>query len=75
MYEHILEKIRQVMWIYGKVTCAGYPLKDIDTISENGEINKNSVLNIVVYGVREISEISIIYRYLEDDWLWSLKYL
>lgn len=51
MYEYILEKIRQVVWIFGNVTCAGYPLKDIDTISETGEINRNSVLNLVVYGV------------------------
>lgn len=51
MYEYILEKIREVVWIFGNVTCAGYPLKDIDTISETGEINRNSVLNLVVYGV------------------------
>lgn len=51
MYEHILEKVRAVMWIFGNVTCAGYPLKYIDTISETGEINKDSVLSLVVYGV------------------------
>lgn len=55
MYEYILEKIRQVVWIFGNVTCAGYPLKDIDTISETGEINRNSVLNLVVYGVGHFS--------------------
>ncbi|XP_061164690.1 transient receptor potential cation channel subfamily V member 5-like isoform X6 [Saccostrea echinata] len=53
MYEHILEKIRQVCWIYGNVTCAGYPLKDIDTISETGDINRNSALNLVVYGTED----------------------
>ncbi|XP_022322064.1 transient receptor potential cation channel subfamily V member 5-like isoform X3 [Crassostrea virginica] len=53
MYEHILEKIRQVVWIYGNVTCAGYPLTDIDTIAESGEINRNSVLNLVVYGTED----------------------
>nr|XP_011445419.2 transient receptor potential cation channel subfamily V member 5 isoform X11 [Crassostrea gigas] len=53
MYEYILEKIRQVVWIFGNVTCAGYPLKDIDTISETGEINRNSVLNLVVYGAED----------------------
>ncbi|XP_071154325.1 transient receptor potential cation channel subfamily V member 5-like isoform X6 [Mytilus galloprovincialis] len=53
MYEHILEKVRAVMWIYGNVTCAGYPLKYIDTISETGEINKDSVLSLVVYGEQE----------------------
>ncbi|XP_062582287.1 transient receptor potential cation channel subfamily V member 5-like isoform X4 [Saccostrea cucullata] len=53
MYEHILERIRQVCWIYGNVTCAGYPLKDIDTISETGDINRNSALNLVVYGTED----------------------
>lgn len=53
MYEYILEKIREVVWIFGNVTCAGYPLKDIDTISETGEINRNSVLNLVVYGAED----------------------
>lgn len=51
MYEHILEKERQVYWIYGNVTCAGYPLTHIDTISPTGEINTDSALNIIVYGV------------------------
>ncbi|KAK3087949.1 hypothetical protein FSP39_012710 [Pinctada imbricata] len=71
MYEHILEKIRQVMWIYGKVTCAGYPLKDIDTISETGEINKNSVLNLVVYGEdeRHLDMMDgLIVELLKDKW-------
>ncbi|KAL3870297.1 hypothetical protein ACJMK2_038373 [Sinanodonta woodiana] len=50
MYEHILEKIRQVYWIYGNVTSAGYPLQDIDTITATGEIHENSALNLIVYG-------------------------
>jgi hypothetical protein len=53
MYEHILEIIRQIYWIYGNVTCAGYPLPDIDTISAAGELDKFSVLNLVVYGVNK----------------------
>ena len=55
MYEHILELAREVYWIYGNVTCAGYPLLDIDTISETGDINVNSAMYLVVYGVRLIS--------------------
>ena len=51
MYEHVLEKERQVFWIFGTVTCAGYPLACIDTISPTGEINHNSALNLIVYGV------------------------
>ena len=53
MYEHILEIIRQVYWIFGNVTCAGYPLPDIDTISASGELDNYSVLNLVVYGESE----------------------
>jgi len=52
MYEHILEREREVSWIYGNVTCATYPLEHIDTISETGEINTNSAMYHIVYGVR-----------------------
>ncbi|KAL8561177.1 hypothetical protein ACOMHN_029248 [Nucella lapillus] len=50
MYEHVLEKERQVLWIFANVTSAGYPLAAIDTISPSGEINHNSALNLIVYG-------------------------
>ncbi|XP_076454836.1 transient receptor potential cation channel subfamily V member 5-like [Babylonia areolata] len=53
MYEHVLEKERCTMWIYATVTCAGYPLAAIDTISPSGEINHNSALNLIVYGKDE----------------------
>ncbi|XP_048244960.1 transient receptor potential cation channel subfamily V member 5-like isoform X3 [Haliotis rufescens] len=53
MYEHILEIEREVFWLFGNVTCAGYPLEDIDTISSTGEINKDSALNLIVYGEEE----------------------
>jgi len=55
MYEHILELDREVYWVYGNVTCAGYPLEFIDTISETGEINTNSAMYHVVYGVSTCS--------------------
>ena len=51
MYDHILEIEREVYWIYGNVTCAAYPLEDIDTISATGEINTKSAMYHVVYGV------------------------
>ena len=51
MYDHIINLERQQYWEYGEVTCAGYPLKEIDTISETGEINTNSTLSLIVYGV------------------------
>ncbi|KAK6194673.1 hypothetical protein SNE40_000264 [Patella caerulea] len=50
MYEHLLEIERAVYWKYGNVTCAGFPLQNIDTISTNGEINPQSALNLIVYG-------------------------
>ncbi|XP_046567437.1 LOW QUALITY PROTEIN: transient receptor potential cation channel subfamily V member 5-like [Haliotis rubra] len=53
MYEHILEIEREVFWLFGNVTCAGYPLDEIDTISSSGEINKDSALNLIVYGEEE----------------------
>jgi len=52
MFEHIMRIDREVYWIYGNVSCAGYPLEHIDTISATGDINRNSVTYHVVYGVR-----------------------
>ncbi len=37
---------------FGNVTCAGYPLDDIDTIGKDGSLNDTSALNIIVRGVR-----------------------
>ena len=51
MFEHIMEIDREVYWVYGNVSCAGYPLEHIDTISDSGQINTSSVLYKVVYGV------------------------
>ncbi|XP_055927061.1 transient receptor potential cation channel subfamily V member 5-like [Argiope bruennichi] len=51
IYFHILKLQREIYWELGNITCAAYPLDDIDTIDSNtGEINKLSVLNLVVYG-------------------------
>lgn len=55
MFEHIMETDREVYWVYGNVSCAGYPLENIDTISATGEINVNSVLYQVVFGVSYIT--------------------
>ena len=33
MFDHILTKEREVFWEYGGVTCAAFPLKDLDTVS------------------------------------------
>nr|XP_042896955.1 transient receptor potential cation channel subfamily V member 5 [Parasteatoda tepidariorum] len=51
IYFHILSLQREIYWELGNITCAAYALDDIDTInSQTGEINKLSVLNLVVYG-------------------------
>jgi hypothetical protein len=43
----------------GSITCAAYPLEQIDTIDiETGNISKNSALNLVVFGVRNTNLIS-----------------
>jgi hypothetical protein len=51
MFDHILQKVRTVYWQYGNVTCAGYPLDDIDTIGKDGSLNETSALSIMVRGV------------------------
>lgn len=44
-----------VLWTYGGVTCAAYPLQYIDTIEERtGELNKLSALSLIVYGVKPV---------------------
>ncbi|CAF1077152.1 unnamed protein product [Adineta steineri] len=50
MFDHILQKTRTIYWQYGNVTCAGYPLDDIDTIGKNGSLNDTSALSIIVRG-------------------------
>lgn len=52
MFFHILSIEREIYWQLGSITCAAYPLSMIDTIDvETGNINKDSVLNFVVFGV------------------------
>ncbi|CAF5185716.1 unnamed protein product, partial [Rotaria magnacalcarata] len=50
MFDHILQKTRTIYWQYGNVTCAGYPLDDIDTIGKDGSLNDTSALSIIVRG-------------------------
>jgi len=59
LFKHIMEIDREVYWEFANVSCAGYPLKHIDTISNNGEVNAKSVLYKVVYGVRNFASSSI----------------
>ncbi|CAB3406138.1 unnamed protein product [Caenorhabditis bovis] len=51
MMQKIVEEERTVNWTYGRTQSAAYPLEHLDSIEPNtGKINKNSVLNIAVYG-------------------------
>lgn len=54
MFFHILNIEREIYWQIGSITCAAYPLSQVDTIDVNmGTINKNSALNLVVFGVSD----------------------
>ncbi|XP_019698427.1 transient receptor potential cation channel subfamily V member 5 [Harpegnathos saltator] len=54
MFFHILNIEREIYWQIGSITCAAYPLSQIDTIDINiGTINKNSALNLVVFGEKD----------------------
>ncbi|CAG0905468.1 unnamed protein product [Darwinula stevensoni] len=62
MFFHILKLEREIYWQIGSITCAAYPLRQLDSIDiETGAVNKNSVLNLIVYGVR-------ISNRFDDDW-------
>lgn len=52
IYRHINFYNKNVLSFPGSITCAAYPLSQIDTIDiETGKISKNSALNLVVFGV------------------------
>ena len=48
IFFYILETIREVYWVYADISCAAYPLKNIDTISQNGKIDTKSVLYLIL---------------------------
>ncbi|XP_025837236.1 transient receptor potential cation channel subfamily V member 5 [Agrilus planipennis] len=54
MFFHILNLEREIYWQIGSITCAAYPLGEIDTIDiKTGQIIKTSVLNLVVFGDKD----------------------
>ncbi|CAG9853902.1 unnamed protein product [Phyllotreta striolata] len=54
MFFHILNLEREIYWQIGSITCAAYPLSQIDTIDvETGNICKISALNLVVFGDKD----------------------
>lgn len=53
MFFHIINIEREIYWQLGSITCAAYPLEQLDTIDiKTGNISKDSTLNLVVFGVR-----------------------
>lgn len=54
MFFHIMNIEREIYWQLGSITCAAYPLSQIDTIDiESGNISKDSALNLVVFGDKD----------------------
>ncbi|XP_034948098.1 transient receptor potential cation channel subfamily V member 5 [Chelonus insularis] len=54
MFFHIMNIEREIYWQIGSITCAAYPLHQVDTIDTNtGAINNISALNLVVFGDKD----------------------
>lgn len=54
MFFHVMNIEREIYWQLGSVTCAAYPLEQIDTIcGRTGNISKDSALNLVVFGDKD----------------------
>lgn len=52
MFEQILKLESDVVWMYGDSSSHAYPLAKLDTINqETGELNEDSALSLIVYGV------------------------
>ena len=53
MFFHIANIEREVYWQIGNVCCSAYPIEQLDSInSSTGELNTQSALNLIVFGVR-----------------------
>lgn len=56
IFFHVMNIEREIYWQLGSITCAAYPLSQIDTIDDvTGNISKDSALNLVVFGVSVVS--------------------
>ena len=57
MFFHIANLEREVYWQIGNVCCSAYPIEQLDSInSSNGELQEQSALNLIVFGVRGRSQ-------------------
>lgn len=60
MFFHILNIEREIYWQIGSITCAAYPLSQVDTIDvTTGSISHNNALNLVVFGVSQQVSLSL----------------
>lgn len=63
MFIHIMNIEREIYWQIGSITCAAYPLSQVDTIDvTTGTINNNSALNLVVFGVRKKNDKILLFQ-------------
>uniref|UniRef100_A0A1I7Z815 ANK_REP_REGION domain-containing protein n=1 Tax=Steinernema glaseri TaxID=37863 RepID=A0A1I7Z815_9BILA len=54
MFEKIMKKERKILWTYGRVLMAAFPLAFIDSIDPaTGELNRLSALALAVYGKQD----------------------
>ena len=52
MFDFMLQIESEQVWTYGGSNCIAYPLTKIDTIDEKtGNMNEDSALSLIVYGV------------------------
>ena len=67
MFFHILNIEREIYWQIGSITCAAYPLSQVDTIDVNtGNISNNSALNLVVFGVSHFFSLVLLLSISKD---------
>lgn len=51
IFFYFLEKLRVNEWMYADISCATYPLENVDTIAHDGSIDTNSCLYIILQNV------------------------
>ncbi|VDM40306.1 unnamed protein product [Toxocara canis] len=60
MFEQILKLESDVVWMYGDASSHAYPLAKIDTINqETGDLNEDSALSLIVYGVSVSEQVGV----------------
>lgn len=58
MFNHVLSIERDVIWTYGSVMCSAYPLEGTESINIiTGNLERNSALALVVYGVSKCNDL------------------